>query len=128
MVNLCTSDRILPLPSPPVFAVVTEPTEVLSRAKWAASWTAIRWWLKYGLKVPDPASANMAPVRAIHSAIGESFVQKVDTREDLPPEGTNISVNETYSGVSSSQASRAPRGLRWCKVSEFIAFNRTYRR
>jgi hypothetical protein len=43
----------------------------------------MRWWFKYGLKVPDPATANMALGRAIHSAIGENFAQKVDTREDL---------------------------------------------
>ncbi len=47
----------------------------------------IRWWFKYGLKVPDPATANMALGRAVHSALGGNFAQKVDTREDLPIEG-----------------------------------------
>ena len=47
----------------------------------------MRWWFKYGLKVPDPATANMALGRAVHSALGENFAQKVDTREDLPSEG-----------------------------------------
>src|ERR1700676_1955892 len=47
----------------------------------------MRWWFKYGLKVPDPATANMALGRAVHSALGENFAQKVDTREDLTTEG-----------------------------------------
>src|SRR5712671_8011685 len=47
----------------------------------------MRWWFKYGLKVPDPATANMALGRTVHSALGENFAQKVDTREDLPTEG-----------------------------------------
>ena len=37
----------------------------------------MRWWFKYGLKVPDPATANMALGRAVHSSLGENFAQKV---------------------------------------------------
>ncbi len=47
----------------------------------------MRWWFKYGLKIPDPATANMALGRAVHAALGENFAQKVDTREDLRTEG-----------------------------------------
>jgi hypothetical protein len=47
----------------------------------------MRWWFKYGLKVPDPATGNMALGRAVHSALGENFAQKLETREDLPTPG-----------------------------------------
>jgi hypothetical protein len=47
----------------------------------------IRWWFKYGLKVPDVPTGNMALGRAVHSALCENFAQKVDTREDLPTSG-----------------------------------------
>ena len=44
----------------------------------------MRWWFKYGLKVPDPATGNLALGRAVHAALGENFAQKVETHEDLP--------------------------------------------
>ena len=56
----------------------------------------MRWWFKYGLKVPDPATANMALGRAIHSSLGENFAQKVDTREDLPTEGVVALFREAW--------------------------------
>ena len=56
----------------------------------------MRWWFKYGLKVPDPATANMALGRAVHSSLGENFVQKVDTREDLPTEGVVALFREAW--------------------------------
>ena len=56
----------------------------------------MRWWFKYGLKVPDPATANMALGRAVHSALGENFAQKVDTREDLPTEGVVALFREAW--------------------------------
>ena len=56
----------------------------------------MRWWFKYGLKVPDPATANMALGRAVHSAVGENFAQKVDTREDLQTEGVVVLFREAW--------------------------------
>ena len=56
----------------------------------------MRWWFKYGLKVPDPATANMALGRAVHSSLGENFAQKVDTREDLPTEGVVALFREAW--------------------------------
>ncbi len=47
----------------------------------------IRWWFKYGLKIPDGATGNMALGKAVHSALGENFAQKVETREDLATPG-----------------------------------------
>src|SRR4029077_11131416 len=56
----------------------------------------MRWWFKYGLKIPDPATANMALGRAVHSSLGENFAQKVDTREDLPTEGVLALFREAW--------------------------------
>jgi len=56
----------------------------------------MRWWFKYGLKVPDPSTANLALGRAVHSALGENFAQKVDTREDLPTEGVVALFREAW--------------------------------
>ena len=56
----------------------------------------MRWWFKYGLKVPDPATANIALGRAVHSSLGENFAQKVDTREDQPTEGVIALFREAW--------------------------------
>src|SRR5579863_10575987 len=60
----------------------------------------MRWWFKYGLKVPDPATANMALGRAVHSSLGENFAQKLDTREDLPTEGVVALFREAWANES----------------------------
>jgi PD-(D/E)XK nuclease superfamily len=57
----------------------------------------MRWWFKYGLKVPDPATANMALGRAVHSSLGENFTQKMDIRADLPTEGVVTLFREAWS-------------------------------
>jgi len=44
----------------------------------------IRWWFKYGLKIPDPQTGNLALGKAVHTALGQNFEQKVETHEDLP--------------------------------------------
>jgi len=56
----------------------------------------VRWWFKYGLKLTDAATANMALGRAVHAALGENFAQKVDTREDLPTEGVVTLFREAW--------------------------------
>ncbi len=56
----------------------------------------IRWWFKYGLKVPDAPTGNMALGRAVHSALCENFAQKVDTREDLPTPGVVALFREAW--------------------------------
>src|ERR1700674_1679469 len=56
----------------------------------------MRWWFKYGMKVPDAPTANMALGRAVHSSLGENFAQKVDTREDLPAEGVVALFREAW--------------------------------
>jgi len=55
-----------------------------------------RWWFKYALKVPDAATGNMALGKAVHSAIGENFAQKVETREDLPTPGVVALFREAW--------------------------------
>jgi len=56
----------------------------------------IRWWFKYGLRVPDAPTGNMALGRAVHSALNENFAQKVDTREDLPTLGVLALFREAW--------------------------------
>jgi CRISPR/Cas system-associated exonuclease Cas4 (RecB family) len=55
-----------------------------------------RWWFKYGLKVPDAATGNQALGRAVHSALGENFAQKMETREDLAIEGVLALFREAW--------------------------------
>lgn len=47
----------------------------------------VRWWFKYGLKLPDPQTGNLALGKAVHAALTENFAQKLETREDLPLTG-----------------------------------------
>ena len=56
----------------------------------------VRWWFKYGLKVPDAANGNMALGKAVHSALNENFAQKVETREDLPTLGVLALFREAW--------------------------------
>jgi CRISPR/Cas system-associated exonuclease Cas4 (RecB family) len=56
----------------------------------------MRWWFKYDLKVPDPSTGNMALGRAVHSALGENFAQKVEAREDLPTPGVVALFREAW--------------------------------
>jgi CRISPR/Cas system-associated exonuclease Cas4 (RecB family) len=87
----------IPLIPSPASEAFTGTAEVLSPSQVRSFMDCqIRWWFKYGLKVPDPATANMALGRAVHSAIGENFAQKVDTREDLPTEGVVAIFREAW--------------------------------
>ena len=56
----------------------------------------IRWWFKYGLKVPDAPTGNMALGRAVRSALCENFAQKVYTREDRPTPGVIALFREAW--------------------------------
>jgi CRISPR/Cas system-associated exonuclease Cas4 (RecB family) len=56
----------------------------------------MRWWFKYGLKLPDVSTGNMALGRAIHASLGANFAQKLDTREDLPTEAVRALFREAW--------------------------------
>jgi CRISPR/Cas system-associated exonuclease Cas4 (RecB family) len=85
-----------PMPMPTPEACINS-TEVLSPSQVRCFMDCqMRWWFKYGLKVPDPATANMALGRAVHYALGQNFAQKVDTREDLPTEGVVALFREAW--------------------------------
>jgi CRISPR/Cas system-associated exonuclease Cas4 (RecB family) len=56
----------------------------------------MRWWFRYGLKLPDATTGNMALGKAVHSSLGANFAQKVDTREDLPTEGVVALFREAW--------------------------------
>src|SRR3954471_7791592 len=47
----------------------------------------VRWWFKYSLKYADSVTGKMALGRAVHTAIAQNFVQKLETHEDLPTLG-----------------------------------------
>src|ERR1700732_1559222 len=86
-----------PLLPPPLSVASNKPTEVLSPSQVRCfSDCQIRWWFKYGLKVPDAPTGNMALGRAVHSALCENFAQKVDTREDLPTDGVVALFREAW--------------------------------
>jgi CRISPR/Cas system-associated exonuclease Cas4 (RecB family) len=85
-------------PMPPPFSVIeTASSEILSPSQIRCFMDCqIRWWYKYGLKVPDAPTGNIALGRAVHSALCENFAQKVDTREDLPTPGVVALFREAW--------------------------------
>ncbi len=46
-----------------------------------------RWWFKHVLRYPDTSNGNMALGRAVHTALGQNFAQKMESYEDLPIAG-----------------------------------------
>ncbi len=62
-----------------------------------------RWWFKYTLKQPDPPNGNLALGRAVHWALTQNFVQKVETYEDLPVTGVLALFREAWA-LASDQA------------------------
>jgi CRISPR/Cas system-associated exonuclease Cas4 (RecB family) len=87
----------IPAPTPP--SEVRNPcAQVLSPSQVRCFMDCqMRWWFKYCLKVPDAATGNMVLGRAVHSALGENFAQKVETREDLPTPGVLALFREAWS-------------------------------
>lgn len=55
-----------------------------------------RWWFKYNLKEPDPPNGNLALGRAVHWALTQNFLQKVETYEDLPLSGVLALFRESW--------------------------------
>ncbi len=72
-------------------AVVLSPSQVRSFMD-----CQMRWWFKYGLKVPDPATGNLSLGRAVHAALGGNFAQKVESHEDLPNSGVLALFREAW--------------------------------
>ena len=102
MIGITHPERTPPIPSPvPPSEALAQSAEVLSPSQVRCFMDCqMRWWFKYGLKVPDPVTANMALGRAVHSALGENFAQKVDTREDLPTDGIVALFREAWANES----------------------------
>ena len=44
----------------------------------------MRWWFKYALKYADPPTGKMALGRAVHAALTQNFVQKMERRRTCP--------------------------------------------
>ena len=96
MMDLHRSEATPAIP-PPLAAIETLPNEALSPSQVRCFMDCqIRWWFKYGLKMPDAPTGNMALGRAVHSALCENFAQKVDTREDLPTDGVVALFREAW--------------------------------
>ena len=96
MTDLIRMEGTPPIPSP-FPATEAASSEVLSPSQVRCFMDCqIRWWYKYGLKVPDAPTGNMALGRAVHSALCENFAQKVDTREDLPTPGVVALFHEAW--------------------------------
>jgi CRISPR/Cas system-associated exonuclease Cas4 (RecB family) len=86
----------LALASPPR-AAATQQGELLSPSQVRCFMDCqARWWFKYGLKIPEVATAGMVLGKAVHTALAENFAQKIDTREDLPTEGVIAVFREAW--------------------------------
>jgi hypothetical protein len=70
------------------FAAVEAPGDVLSPSV-ANTYTACGAKYFFGriLRLPDPPTGALVMGNAVHTAIGENFAQKIETKEDLPPAG-----------------------------------------
>ena len=81
----------------PTLQLINSLTELLSPSQVRCFMDCqIRWWFKYGLKIPDEPTVNIALGKAVHSALNENFAQKVDTREDLPTPGVVALFREAW--------------------------------
>jgi len=58
----------------------------------------MRWWFKYALKYADPPTGKMALGRAVHAALTQNLVQKVETQQDLPITGVMALFREAWTG------------------------------
>jgi CRISPR/Cas system-associated exonuclease Cas4 (RecB family) len=56
----------------------------------------VRWWFKYGLKIPDSQNGKLALGKSVHAALTENFAQKIETREDLPGSGVRALFREAW--------------------------------
>jgi CRISPR/Cas system-associated exonuclease Cas4 (RecB family) len=75
----------------PELAEVLSPTQVRSFMD-----CQVRWWFKYGLKMPDSQNGKLALGRSVHVALTENFAQKIETREDLPGTGVRALFREAW--------------------------------
>src|SRR5207248_4885821 len=60
----------------------------------------VRWYFKYIEKLPDPQTSKLALGKAVHSALGENFAQKIETKEDLPVTGVLGLYRQAWSAES----------------------------
>lgn len=80
----------------------------------------VRWWFKYGLRLPDSQNGNLALGKAVHAALTQNFEQKVETREDLPGTGVRAMFREAWATESDQTEFRDdedPAQLAFCGES-----------
>jgi len=56
----------------------------------------VRWWFRYVLGLKDPQNGNRALGAAIHACLAQNFVEKLETREDLPITGVLALFREAW--------------------------------
>jgi len=56
----------------------------------------VRWWFKYGVKLPESQNGKLALGKAVHAALTANFAQKIETREDLPVIGVRVLFREAW--------------------------------
>jgi len=56
----------------------------------------VRWWFKYDLRYPDPATGKFALGKAVHAALAHNFEQKTESYEDLPIAGVIALFREAW--------------------------------
>ena len=107
--------------------ILTPSAEVLSPSQIRCFMDCqVRWWFKYGLRVPEPPTGKMALGTAVHAALAHNFEQKLDTREDLPVTGVLALFREAWNSELEQTEFRDdedPSELRACGealVSKYI--------
>ncbi len=55
-----------------------------------------KWYYRKIAKIPDPPTGALTLGSALHAALGENFLQKLDTHEDLAAAGVQAIYNEAW--------------------------------
>ncbi len=77
------------------------PGEVLSPSQVSTVMDcAYRWYAKYVLGLPEPATGNLTLGKAVHAALAANFAQKIETKIDLPVIGVIAVYREAWTIMS----------------------------
>lgn len=88
-------------------AVVEAPGDVLSPSA-ASTFTSCgaKYFFSRVLRLPDPPTGALVMGSAVHAAIGENFLQKIETRRDLPAEGVRAIYLEAWDRLAAGTRAR----------------------
>lgn len=102
---LQTPHKATPAPTPnPERLAPLDPTALLSPSSLNTFVECeCKWFYRKVLELPETSSAAQALGKAVHTAIGENYRQKIDTKRDLPTEGVTAlfrdALREQLNGV-----------------------------